>query len=181
MTRRHLRARVLRDQLVDRDVPGDVPDGDDGGLLARVELDQPAGAVVAEPRDDHPVARLEPGPGLGDRVGLLRLVLQLGQAPGEGLAGPLGLGLGLQRRLAGLLGLLAEPLEDLPLGDSAAPAAGRGTTRPGRRRARAASSARAIFSAFDWPMSPMCSRYLGWRVSSSNSTAAFSAPGLEKA
>ena len=87
---------VLRDDLVDRDVPGDVPDGDDRRLLAGVELDQPAGPVVAEPRDDDPVARLEAGAGVGDRVGLPGLVLELGEAAGEGLAGPLGFGLGLQ-------------------------------------------------------------------------------------
>ncbi len=92
-------------------------DRDDRGLLADVELDDPARAVVAEARDDHPVARLEACSGFGDGVGLPGLVLELGQASGERLAGPLGLGLGLEGRLPGFLGLLADLLEELPLRD----------------------------------------------------------------
>ncbi len=56
----------LGDQLVDRHVPLHLADRDDGRLLARVELHDPARAVVAEPRDDDAVARLEPRAGLGD-------------------------------------------------------------------------------------------------------------------
>ena len=96
--RRDRRAGGLRDQLVDRDVPGDVSDRDDGGLLARVELDDPAGAIVSEARDHNPIAGLEACPRFGDGVSVTGLVLELGQASGEGLAGPFGFGLGLEGR-----------------------------------------------------------------------------------
>ena len=55
-------------------------DRDDGRLLTGIELDDPAGSIVAEARDDHPVAGLEPRPGIGDRIGLPCFLLQLRQA-----------------------------------------------------------------------------------------------------
>ena len=116
-------------------------DRDDGGLLARVQLDQPARSVVAEPRDDDAVARLKRARASAIASALLRLLLQFGQALRQGLARPLGLGLGHDRRLAGLLGLLAQLLEDLPVGTSAARGSGPGRTRPARPRARAAATA----------------------------------------
>src|SRR5262249_3083820 len=57
---------ALRDELLYRNVPCDMSDGNNGGLLARVDLDDPARAVVAEPRNDHPITGLEPRPGVGD-------------------------------------------------------------------------------------------------------------------
>ena len=86
-------ADVLGDQLVDRHVPLHQADGDRGRLLARVELHDAAGAVVAEPGDDDAVAGLEPGAGLGDPRVVLGLALEVGEPLVQGLAAPLGLGL----------------------------------------------------------------------------------------
>ena len=148
----------LGDQLVDGDVPLHLADRDDGGLLAGVELDDPAGPVVAEAGDDDAVAGLEPGAGLDQAGVVLGLALEVGEALVERLAAPLGLGLGRQGRLAGVLGVLAELLDDLQLGDVLAPRLLQVVSRPGRRGARRGSAAGRSASAFDWPMSPMCSR-----------------------
>ena len=140
------------------DVPLHLADRDDGRLLARVELDDPAGAVVAEPGDDDAVAGLEAGAGLGDPGVVLGLALEVGEALVERLAAPLGLGLRGEGRLAGVLGVLAELLDDLQLGERARPGPARGSGAARATRCSGRFSRRAIWRAFDWPMSPMCSR-----------------------
>ena len=127
-------------------------------LLPRVELDDPAGAVVAEPGDDHAVAGLEPRAGLGQAGVVLGLALEVGQALVEGLAAPLGLGLGGERRLPG------RPRR--PCGASGRSAiSGSVLARLCFEVLRRAGDQvlgqvqrRAIWRAFDWPMSPMWSR-----------------------
>src|SRR5262249_5963612 len=94
-------ADQLGDQLVDLDVPLHLADGDDGGLLPGVELHDAPGAVVAEPGDDHTVAGLEPGAGVGEAGVVLGLALEVGEALVERLPTPLGLGLRGQGPLAG--------------------------------------------------------------------------------
>ena len=88
-------------------------DRDDGRLLARVELDDAAGPIVAQPRHDDPVAGLEARPGVGELV--LAASPRAGARPAAGQASrdarprP-----GQERGLPRLLGLLAELLDQLP-------------------------------------------------------------------
>ena len=130
-------AEHLGDQLVDRHVPLHLADRDDGRFLARVEPDDPAGPVVAEAGDHHAVAGLEQCAGLDQARVVARPVLEVGQPLVQRLAAPLGLGLGGEGRLSRLLGVLAELLHDLQLGDVLSPGLLQVAPCPGDRGARA--------------------------------------------
>ena len=92
------RAWILWHQLVDRNIPSDMTDRDLGRLLALIELDHPARAVIAQSRHHHLVAHLNQCPRVGKVDSSLSFGMQLGQPLLQRFARALGVGLCGQRR-----------------------------------------------------------------------------------